>query len=155
MRALSLLRRTGTVRTIHRGKQRILAVRCVPARPDGRHRNTHAFGRLMTGDTRPAVTADRLEERMAAGVQRTRGIEYSHLACWVVKVRTGAQCPALSSLPPGGGIVGLVVLGSGEAGSQQQQPQHETALRRNLGVLRIGIHEPLVYAFVSAFIDAR
>ena len=103
MRPRIVRRQIRTVHAVHGRKQRILAAGRRPALADAAHRQRHAVGRLVAGDARAAVRADRLEERMPLRVERTGRVQHADLPAIVVVRRERRQRRPLARRPPRAG----------------------------------------------------
>ena len=73
VRGFGPLREAGAVGTIDCREDRIAPTGRLPAIPDRLDRQAHRVARLVTGDAGPPVGAERCEERMAGGLDRTPG----------------------------------------------------------------------------------
>ena len=91
VRALLLLRKIGTIRSVHRGKQRILSLSGVPSLANRRGRNSHRIRRLMTSDASAPVGAQRFKKWMSLGVHRAGCIDNAQPPKSIVELKLRAK----------------------------------------------------------------
>ena len=109
VRAGLILRQAGIVRPVDGREDRILAAGGAPALADRLHRDAHRVRGLVAGHARASVGADRLEEGMALGLDRTarRSARPGGRGRWRTPGRAAASTPLPGSIHEVCGCAGV------------------------------------------------
>ena len=124
------------VGAIERGKHRISPARRGPALRDGVGRKRHGVSRLVARHARPAIDADRREERMPRGVDRSTAQQRAHDAGGVGIVEFAGEWLGLAGRPPRcrSSCVRrhwLLCGGAGQRGHGKRRKQDQRVLRHH------------------------
>ena len=100
MRTHSTLRQAGTIRTIDGREHRVLTFSVIPSLPQARDRDAHPVGGLVTGHARAPICAERLEERMAFGMDCAGLVHDADAPVGIVEFFLPRKDATLSGAPP-------------------------------------------------------
>src|SRR6185369_6268945 len=149
MRALLILRQSGTIRTVELGEYRVFTVGQPPALEQTLYRDAHPVGRLMTIYAGSSVGSQRGKERMAFGVHGPRRVNHAERSFDAVKGVELRQDGAAAGLDPGD-LEAVLVLGAQRERDPKDDNDKERSAHRK-GCLRTNSTKPAGLVFEAPF----